>query len=539
MRIVDYLDKGASLGADRPCLTTDGHTLTYRQVQELTHAVAAALSGSGVEPGAKVAVLSGNDPIAFACVLGLSRAGAVWCPINPRNEAAENRELLALFDCSVVLFQAAYAELVTQVREDLPLVTTWVCLDGTADGALDWEAFLSRGAPAGGPPDGAVPAVDRSAVDDLAAVVGTGGTTGRPKGVMLSGTNLETMTALTLMSYPFEGRPVYLALAPLTHAAGVLCFPVLALGGEVVVMRTPAVGAFLEHIARHRVTHAFLPPTLVYMVLAHDALDATDLSSLQCLWYGAAPMSAARLQEALVRIGPVMGQLFGQTEAPMMISVLPPREHFRPDGTVAVERLSSAGRPTPLVTVAIMAPDGRLLPTGERGEIVVRGSLVMPGYYRDPVATAAAGAHGWHHTGDIGFLDEDGYLFIVDRAKDMIITGGFNVFSTEVEQALMSHPDVQDCAVVGLPDEKWGERVVAVVQPHASRQVDAAALTAHVKQRLGSVKAPKQVEVWSDLPRSKVGKVLKTDIKDRLTAASLPAPSPDAGTSRSGTAPGA
>jgi acyl-CoA synthetase (AMP-forming)/AMP-acid ligase II len=186
-----------------------------------------------------------------------------------------------------------------------------------------------------------------------------------------------------------------------------------------------------------------------------------------------------------------------------------------------------------------MAPDGRLLPTGERGEIVVRGSLVMPGYYRDPVATAAAGAHGWHHTGDIGFLDEDGYLFIVDRAKDMIITGGFNVFSTEVEQALMSHPDVQDCAVVGLPDEKWGERVVAVVQPHASRQVDAAALTAHVKQRLGSVKAPKQVEVWSDLPRSKVGKVLKTDIKDRLTAASLPAPSPDAGTSRSGTAPGA
>ena len=539
MRIVDYLDKGASLGADRPCLTTDGHTLTYRQVQELTHAVAAALSGSGVAPGAKVAVLSGNDPIAFACVLGLSRAGAVWCPINPRNEAAENRELLALFDCSVVLFQAAYAELVTQVRDDLPLVTTWVCLDGTADGALDWEAFLSRGAPAGGPPDGAVRAVDRPAVDDLAAVVGTGGTTGRPKGVMLSGTNLETMTALTLMSYPFEGRPVYLALAPLTHAAGVLCFPVLALGGEVVVMRTPAVGAFLEHIARHRVTHAFLPPTLVYMVLAHDALDATDLSSLQCLWYGAAPMSAARLQEALVRIGPVMGQLFGQTEAPMMISVLPPREHFRPDGTVAVERLSSAGRPTPLVTVAIMAPDGRLLPTGERGEIVVRGSLVMPGYYRDPVATAAAGAHGWHHTGDIGFLDEDGYLFIVDRAKDMIITGGFNVFSTEVEQALMSHPDVQDCAVVGLPDEKWGERVVAVVQPHASRQVDAAALTAHVKQRLGSVKAPKQVEVWSDLPRSKVGKVLKTDIKDRLTAASLPAPSPDAGTSRSGTAPGA
>jgi acyl-CoA synthetase (AMP-forming)/AMP-acid ligase II len=325
------------------------------------------------------------------------------------------------------------------------------------------------------------------------------------------------------MSYPFEGRPVYLALAPLTHAAGVLCFPILALGGEIVILRVPDVGSFLEHIARHRVTHAFLPPTLIYMVLAHEALDRRELGSLQCLWYGAAPMSVARLEEALVRIGPVMGQLFGQTEAPMMISTLPPREHFRADGRIATERLSSAGRPTPLVTLAIMAPDGTLLPIGERGEIVVRGSLVMPGYYKNPDATAEASAHGWHHTGDIGYLDEDGYLFIVDRAKDMIITGGFNVYSTEVEQALMSHPDVQDCAVIGLPDEKWGERVVAVVQPHVAREVDAAALTAHVKERIGSVKAPKQVEVWNDLPRSKVGKVLKTDIKDRLSSGQVPA----------------
>ena len=220
-------------------------------------------------------------------------------------------------------------------------------------------------------------------------IVGTGGTTGRPKGVMLTGTNLETMSAITLMSYPFEGRPVYLALAPLTHAAGVLCFPVLALGGEIVVMRTPDVGGFLEHVERHRVTHTFLPPTLIYMVLGHPALDSTDLSSLQCFWYGAAPMSAARLEEALTRIGPVMAQLFGQTEAPMMISTLPPRDHFRADGSVALERLSSAGRPAPLVTVSIMAEDGSLLPRGERGEIVVRSSLVMAGYHRNPEATAA------------------------------------------------------------------------------------------------------------------------------------------------------
>jgi len=159
-----------------------------------------------------------------------------------------------------------------------------------------------------------------------------------------------------------------------------------------------------------------------------------------------------------------------------------------------------------------------LLPRGRRGEIVVRSSLVMRGYYKDPEATAEASAHGWHHTGDIGYLDDDGFLFIVDRAKDMVITGGFNVYSAEVEQALMEHPDVADCAVVGLPDEKWGERVTAVVQLRPGRQVTGEDLAGFVKQRIGSVKAPKQVEVWADLPRSKVGKVLKTDIKVKLTS---------------------
>jgi len=508
VRLADYLDKGASLGPDAPCLTTDGETWSYAEVQDLSGRIAAALVDHGVSPGEKVAILSANDPLAFTCVFGISRAGAVWCPINPRNEAAENQELLELFECVTLFFQERFTPLVQQIRGDLPQLSTLVCIDGAppegVPGALSWEDFVA----------GHV--IDVPPVDDVAMIVGTGGTTGRPKGVMLTGTNLETMTAITLMSYPFEGRPVYLALAPLTHAAGVLCFPVLALGGEIVVMRSPDVGHFLELVERHHVTHTFLPPTLIYMVLAHEALDTTDLSSLQCFWYGAAPMSATRLEEALVRIGPVMGQLFGQTEAPMMISTLPPRDHFRPDGSVAHERLSSAGRPAPLVTVSIMGEEGALLPHGERGEIVVRSSLVMAGYHRNPEATAEAAAYGWHHTGDIGYLDADGFLHIVDRAKDMVITGGFNVYSTEVEQALMAHPDIQDCAVIGLPDDKWGERVTAVLQLRPGASVEPAAITAYVKERIGSVKAPKQVEVWPDLPRSKVGKVLKSDIRASL-----------------------
>jgi acyl-CoA synthetase (AMP-forming)/AMP-acid ligase II len=225
-------------------------------------------------------------------------------------------------------------------------------------------------------------------------------------------------------------------------------------------------------------------------------------------------MSAIRLEEAISRIGPVFGQLFGQTEAPMMISTMAPQQHA--DGSLASERFSSAGRPTPLVHVAIMDDDGNVLPTGERGEIVVRSSLVMAGYYKNPSATEDAGRFGWHHTGDIGYLDADNYLFIVDRAKDMIITGGFNVYSAEVEQALMEHPAIQDCAIIGLPDDKWGERVTAVVQLRPGYSVTEDEVRAFVKARIGSIKAPKQVDVWPDLPRSRVGKVLKNEVKAHL-----------------------
>ncbi|MEV4599191.1 long-chain fatty acid--CoA ligase [Amycolatopsis sp. NPDC049253] len=507
MRLIDYLDKGASLGASAPCLTRDGVSLSYGEVQELSWRVARALARSGVRPGDKVAILSGNDPVSFGCVFGISRAGAIWCPVNPRNEAAENRELLDLFDCTCLLVQSSFAPLVSRILPDLPAVTTVVCLDGSMPGAVSLPEWLDGldAAPFDVPPP-----------DDVALLVGTGGTTGRPKGVVLTGHNIETMSALTLMSYPFSPRPRYLALAPLTHAAGVLCFPVLTLGGEIVVMPKPDLGEFLALVQRHRITHTFLPPTLIYLLLDHPDLSTTDFGSMECLWYGAAPMSAARLEEAITRIGPVLGQLFGQSEAPMMISTLAPAEHFHADGSLARERFTSAGRPTPLTRVAIMSDNGSLLPPGARGEIVVRGPLVMPGYYKNPAATEDVSRYGWHHTGDIGYLDDEGYLHIVDRAKDMIITGGFNVYSAEVEQALMTHPDVQDCAVVGLPHEKWGEQVTAVVQLHRGRSVSEDELRTVVKELLGSVKTPKVVRIWPDLPRSKVGKVLKTDVKAQL-----------------------
>ncbi|MFW0795059.1 long-chain fatty acid--CoA ligase [Gordonia sp. CPCC 205515] len=508
MTLAFYLDKGASLGENAPCLTLNGESMTYGEVVALSRSVAAALRSSGVAPGDKVGILSANHPTSFACVFGIARTGAVWCPINPRNAAQENADLLDLFDCTTLLFQPAFDGLVAEIAPQLPTLTTLVRFgDGLGD-AVGFDDWLAAAALA--------ESVDLEPVDDVVALVGTGGTTGRPKGVMLTDRNLQTMTAIVLMRYPFDGRPRYLALAPLTHAAGVLCFPIMALGGEIVVMDHPDVGEFLTLIERHRITHTFLPPTLIYMVLAHTSLNSTDLSSLQCFWYGAAPISTSRLAEALERIGP-MAQLFGQSEAPMMISTLAPEQHRRADGSIDELRLSSAGIPSPLVTVAILGDDGTPVPTGTRGEVCVRGPLVMAGYYRNPEATAEASAHGWHHTGDVGYLDGDGFLYIVDRAKDMIITGGFNVYSAEVEQALMAHEAVRDCAVVGLPDEKWGERVTAVVLLHEEASVDTDDLVRFVKHKIGSVKAPKQIEMWDDLPRSTLGKILKTDIRATLT----------------------
>jgi fatty-acyl-CoA synthase len=509
MRLTDYLDKGAMLGEQAPCLTLGAADLSYGDVQRISHRVARALQRSGIAVGDKVAVLSSNDAHAFACVFGISRAAAVWCPVNPRNEVGENRFVLDAFDCTALIFHSAYASMVEQMRSALPKVRLFVCLDQACAFAPALATWL----------EGADDApINIAPIDDLVMIAGTGGTTGLPKGVMLTGRNLEAMSALTLMGYPFDGRPAYLALAPLTHAAGVLCLPVMALGGRVVIMPKPDLGDFLALIERHRITHTFLPPTLIYMLLDHPLLAQTRRDSLQCFWYGAAPISAARLEDALTQIGPVMAQLFGQTEAPMMISMMAPSEHFNADGSVARARLSSAGRPGPLVQVATMSPEGELLPRGDTGEIVVRGSLVMAGYYKDAAATADAGRHGWHHTGDIGRIDDSGYLFIVDRAKDMIITGGFNVYSVEVEQALMQHPGVQDSAVIGLPDDKWGEMVAAVVQLRAGANAEPAELMAFVKARIGSVKAPKRVDIWPDLPRSKVGKVLKKDIRAQMLA---------------------
>jgi acyl-CoA synthetase (AMP-forming)/AMP-acid ligase II len=273
-------------------------------------------------------------------------------------------------------------------------------------------------------------------------------------------------------------------------------------------------------IQEHRVTTLFLPPTAIYSMLAHPRVREFDYSSLKHFVYAAAPMSAEKLKECLAIFGPVMAQTFGQAESPMLCTFLSPQQHLVIGDPVRERRLMSCGQPTLFTQVEIMDDEGKLLGPEERGEIVTRGNLVMKGYFKNLQATEEASRFGWHHTGDIGLKDADGFVYIVDRKRDMIISGGFNLYPSEIEQVIWGHPAVQDCAVIGIPDEKWGEAVKAIVELKEGQHASAETIMAFCRERLGGMKTPKSVEIWPSLPRSPVGKVLKRDIREKFWAGS-------------------
>jgi len=507
MAMIDFFDQGWRANPNGAAFIMNERSYSFTEIGELSCRIANGLLAAGFGREARGAVWAANDPIAWTCTLGLWRAGMAWIPVNPRAAAEETYYVLDAFDCEAIFFQKMFAPYVDALRPRLPKVKLWICIDdehGDAPSLANWTQWHPATRP------------DVScAMDDVVAVVPTGGTTGMPKGVMNTHRSYQTFIAnfMIRVSYPSDQPPVNLMAAPMTHTAGLLAVPCTARGGTTVVLTKPDPAAMFEAVAKHRVTELFLPPTVIYRLLDIPSIRQCDFSSLRYLLYGAAPMSVEKLKQAIEVFGPVMMGGYGQTEAPGTISFLRPEEHFV-DGRIAPdERLSSVGRPSPMVRLEILGDDNRPLAQGETGEICVRGDLVMKGYYKDPAKTAETIVDGWLHTGDVGHLDAEGYLHITDRKKDMIISGGFNVYPSEVEQAIWAHPAVQDCAVIGVPDDKWGEAVKAVVELNAGQTVTAEELIALCKDKLGSVKAPKSVDFVAALPRSAAGKVMKKDLR--------------------------
>jgi len=508
MRIIDYFDNGAKFYPDNIAfidVEEDDAELSYADALPITHRIAGAIHAKGYGRGTKVGLLSPNCTAAFLALLGLFRAESTWLPINPRNPVATNADLLARFEGELLFYHSSYASEASELMESCPQIREAVCIDSVETHGPSMDEW-SAGSPQSfkGEP---------SSLDDTFAIFPTGGTTGKSKGVVLTHRNIYTLYCNFYSHFNYHDDTKHLVVAPMTHTAGITGCMHFARGGCNVIMRVAAPDAVADAIEKYAITHLFLPPTVLYMMLALDDIRQRNFDSLQHFLVGAAPTSIEKLKEAVDIFGPVMSEAFGQSEAPASITAKAPWDYIDSDGVVIESRLQSIGRPCVHNVVAIIDEQGNEVARGESGEICIKGDLVAPMYFKDPEATKEIREFGWHHTGDIGVMDDEGFITIVDRKKDMIITGGFNVFPNEIEQVLDSHPAVQESAVIGVPDEKWGEAVKAIVQLKQGQICTEDELKALVKEKLGSVKAPKAVDFLDQLPRSPVGKVLKTDLR--------------------------
>jgi len=504
MRAIDYFDKAAEEYAGRTALMDGGLGYSYSQLRDATQILAAAMRAKGLNAEDRAAIYSLNDARVLVCMLGIMRAGGAWVPINYRNAIDANVEFMKYAEIRWLFYHSSFREQVEQIRKLVPSLRNLICIDASAGDDPSMEQFMSRikpleeadwGDPLGNP-------------DRLVGLVPTGGTTGAAKGVRVTTVPWATFTELAGHYWHSEGiDPVCLSTAPLSHAAGVVSFAMFTLGATNIVMPRFDAGEVLQNIERFRVTHLFVPPTAFYALLDHPRVRDFKYASLRVLLLAASPVSPDRVRQGVEVFGPCICQCYGQTEAPMLLTWLDQKTVAAAAAGDHPERLRSCGRATYSVRLAIMDNEGHLLPPNQSGEIVARGSLVTPGYHNLPEATAEIRRYGWHHTGDVGYQDADGFFYIVDRKKDMIITGGFNVFSAEVEAAIMSLPEVFECAVIGIPNEKWGEAVKAIVVFRRGQSLKEDAVLAHCRAKLGSVKSPKTIEFVAEIPKTPAGKI--------------------------------
>jgi acyl-CoA synthetase (AMP-forming)/AMP-acid ligase II len=454
-----------------------------------------------VRPGDRVAVLTKGRDDFFVLWFGAMKARACLTPVNWRLAPPEIAFILKDAGASLLVCGETFAGMMASFIGDCPAITEVVQFE---PGHADWPDF--RGWIGGYPADD--PNLEGAPDDDVIQLY-TSGTTGLPKGVQLTDANYAAVFASAVEQWArFDAGDSVLVAMPLFHVAGAnMGILGLLQGARCVVMREADPGAILALIQEHRVRQAFLVPALINMILQHPTLEGADLDCLEKVYYGASPISEAVLRQAKARFGASFTQLYGLTETVGAGTYLPPEAH---EG----ERLRSCGLASPGVEVRVTV-ERRACATLEVGEIEIRSPAVMKGYWNRPEATAEAiDADGWFRSGDAGYFDADGYLYIHDRVKDMIVTGGENVYPAEVENALFSHPAVADAAVIGVPDERWGEAVKAVVVLRAGAAADPAALIAHCRTLIAAYKAPKSVDFVAVLPRNPSGKVLRRELRE-------------------------
>ena len=512
MNTAEFLQITAAVVPERTALVCGDKRVTFEQMADRVNRLANWLQSIGAGPDRPVGAMSTNSVEFVETYYAAAKIGATFVPLNYRARQEELSYMINTSDVFVLFTGERYLDLVSKLRPSLTGVQHFACYDKPVDGMQHFGEILSSASA-----DEPFVDVDESKPTVL---IYTSGTTSMPKGVALTYLNLSVYVTNTMSpADPGEEAEVTLLSVPIFHVAGVTPIMSSVWGGRTLaILPQFDPELWLKAVQGEKVTHSFVVPTMLKRIMEHADFDKYDLSSLKLITYGAAPMPYEVVSKAVDVFSCGLMNAYGQTESTSTMTFLGPDDHQIPKEPGAerekkLNRLRSVGRGMDDVVLAIMDPENNVLPAGEEGEICVMGPRIMAEYHKQEEATAAAIQDGWLHTGDVGYLDDEGYLFITGRKKDLIIRGGENISSGEIEDVLDAHTKIDESAVIGVPDAEWGEVVKAIVVPNPGQQVTVAEVIAYCKERLASYKAPAYVAFVDELPRNPLGKVLKTELR--------------------------
>ncbi len=501
----DIVRRSALNYPDFEAIVFENNRLTYSELNQRTNRLANALVEKGYGKGDRVTVLAENTHKYLELYFSVSKLGVSLTPLNFRLSDTELTHIVNDSEATCLLVGDGYEERALGLKPELKNIREWIALDNELPGCQYYERIIE-----GATSDEPEVEVDE---EEMAILMYTGGTTGLPKGVMMSHRNLMTAFMSSILIAGFDRRDATCFILPLFHVSFWPAMAILMVGGKVVINRKPDLNEILRLIQDEKCTHINSVPTIYQWILQLTNPDDYDLSSLRSMTYAGSPFPPEILKQCIQKFGNIFSQGYGMTEA-LGATGLGEWDHELEGGKSRL--LASAGKPSPCAEIRIVDENNIPMPANGIGEILIKGKHVMMGYWKKPDLTREVIRNGWLHTGDMGYVDNDGYLFMVDRKADMIVTGGENVYPKETEDVLYQHPAVMECAVVSAPDEKWGERVQAVVTMKPDQTVSPEELIAHCKDNLSGFKCPKNIEIWEEIPKTPIGKIIRKDVKKKF-----------------------
>lgn len=484
-------------------------SISYAKLNERVNRLANGLLGLGLKKGDRIGHVQNNSPQCLEVDFAIYRCGLIKVSMSPRLSAKEYLYLMEDSEANGLIYGEEFAEAINEIKGNLKDLKYIIQVSGDNKGVINYEKLIKSAS-------SAYPKIDVD-IDDICTLQYSSGTTGKPKAAIYPHRTwlISANNFMIEDEEAFNQEDVVLHVAPISHASQLFMFPCIFKGGKNILLRRFNVEEFLETIEREKVTRIFLVPTQIKMILEFENLEKYNLDSLKSIYYAAAPIDKFTLKNAMERIGEVFVQFYGLTEAPGPLTYFSRRDHAIEAGKKGFERLNSAGRAISSLEMKIVDETKKELNPGENGEIILRSEHMMKGYWKDRKKTDETIINGWLHSGDIGRFDEDGYLFIVDRRTDMLISGGFNVYPKEIEDVLYGHPAILEVAVIGIPDKKWGEVVHAEIVLKQGMPATKEDIVEFCKNNLAGYKKPQSVNFVEALPKNPTGKILKKEIKEK------------------------